>query len=70
MLREKLSELLGEKIREIVELMDKQDYTPKLTNYSELSNIYATEYNDVQPFLFRVTKIIFFYSCFNLSIFI
>ncbi len=54
-LREKLSDLLGEKIRQIVEIMDKPDYTPKMQNYSELDTIYEAEFKDVQPFLFRVS---------------
>jgi hypothetical protein len=57
-LREKLSDLLGEKIRQIIEMMDKPDYTPKLNNYSELDSIYESDFKDIQPYLFRVNLLI------------
>jgi autophagy-related protein 101 len=53
-LREKLSDLLGDKIRQVIEIMDKPDYTPKLQNQSQLDTIFETEYKDIQPYLFRV----------------
>ena len=53
-LREKLSDLLGEKVRQIVEIMDKPDYTPKLQNQSQLDTIYESDFKDIQPYLFRV----------------
>lgn len=53
-LREKLSDLLGEKVRQIIEIMDKHDYTPKLQNQSQLDTIFETEFKDIQPYLFRV----------------
>jgi autophagy-related protein 101 len=49
-----LSDLLGEKVRQIVEIMDKPDYTPKLQNQSQLDTIYEAEFKDLQPYLFRV----------------
>ena len=55
-LREKLSDLLGEKVRQIVEIMDKPDYTPKMQNYNELDTIYEADYKDIQPYLFRVSS--------------
>ncbi len=55
-LREKLSDLLSEKIRQIMEIMDKPDYTPKLQNQSQIDTIYDTEFKDIQPYLFRVIK--------------
>lgn len=56
MLREKLSDLLGEKVRQIVEIMDKPDYTPKLQNQSQLDTIYESDFKDIQPYLFRVRE--------------
>ena len=53
-LREKLSDLLGEKVRQIIDIMDKPDYTPKLQNQSQLDTIYESEFKDIQPYLFRV----------------
>ncbi len=49
-----MSDLLGEKVRQIVEIMDKPDYTPKLQNQSQLDTIYEAEFKDLQPYLFRV----------------
>lgn len=62
-LREKLSDLLGEKVRQIVEIMDKPDYTPKLQNQNQLDTIYEAEFKDLQPYLFRV--IVFFITLFH-----
>lgn len=53
-LREKLSDFLSEKLHQIVDIMDKPDYTPKMQNYSELDTIYDAEFRDIQPYLFRV----------------
>ncbi len=53
-LREKLSDLLGEKVRQIIEIMDKPDYTPKMQNYNELDTIYEPDFKDIQPYLYRV----------------
>lgn len=52
-LREKLSDLLGEKVRQIIEIMDKPDYTPKLQNQNQLDTIYESDFKDLQPYLFR-----------------
>lgn len=54
-LREKLSDLLAEKARQIIEIMDKPDYTPKLQNQGQLDTIYESEFKDIQPYLFRVS---------------
>lgn len=59
-LREKLSDLLGEKVRQIIEIMDKPDYTPKVQNQSQLDTIYESEFRDIQPYLFRVKYFNFF----------
>jgi autophagy-related protein 101 len=53
-LREKLSDLLGEKCRQIIEIMDKPDYTPKLQNQNQIDTIYETEFKDIQPYLFKI----------------
>lgn len=57
MLREKLSDLLGDKVRQVIEIMDKPDYTPKLQNQNQLDTIFETEFKDIQPYLFRVREI-------------
>ena len=56
-MREKLSDLLGEKVRQIIDIMDKPDYTPKLQNQSQLDTIYESDFKDIQPYLFRVSFI-------------
>jgi hypothetical protein len=56
-LREKLSDLLGEKIRQIIDIMDKPDYTPKLQNQNQLDTIYESDFKDIQPYLFRVSDL-------------
>lgn len=66
-LREKLSDLLGEKIRQIIEIMDKPDYTPKLQNQSQLDTIFETEFKDIQPYLFRVNIFCFCLSDYLVS---
>jgi autophagy-related protein 101 len=66
-LREKLSDLLGEKIRQIIEIMDKPDYTPKLQNQSQLDTIFETEFKDIQPYLFRVNIFCFCLSNYLVS---
>lgn len=68
MLREKLSDLLGEKVRQIIEIMDKPDYTPKLQNQGQLDTIFETEFKDIQPYLFRVQTYFFLNKSFMLSI--
>jgi len=57
-LREKLSDLLGERVRQIIEIMDKPDYTPKLQNQNQLDTIYEADFKDIQPYLFRVFLLI------------
>ena len=46
---------MAEKVRQIIETMDKPDYTPKMQNYSELDTIYEPDLKDIQPYLFRVS---------------
>ena len=55
-LREKLSDLLSEKVRQIIEIMDKHDYTPHFQNHCQLDTMYETEFKDIQPYLFRVSN--------------
>ncbi|XP_019875925.1 autophagy-related protein 101 [Aethina tumida] len=52
--REKVSELLGEKILYIAEVMNRHDYLPKMPNQTELDYIFDTSYDDVQPYLFKI----------------
>ncbi len=50
---------MSEKVRQIIEIMDKHDYTPKLQNQSQLDTIFETDFKDIQPYLFRVNIIDF-----------
>lgn len=52
--REKVGELLTDKILYITEVMNRHDYLPKMPNQSELELIFDTSYADVQPYLFKM----------------
>ncbi|CAH0564539.1 unnamed protein product [Brassicogethes aeneus] len=52
--REKVSELIGEKILYIADVMNRGDYLPKMPNQTELDYIFDTSYFDVQPYLFKI----------------
>lgn len=51
--RERVSELLTEKILYITDVMNKQDYLPKMPSQSEIDFVFDTSYPDVQPYLFK-----------------
>lgn len=51
--RERVSEVLTEKILYITDVMNKQDYLPKMPGQSELDFVFDTSYPDVQPYLFK-----------------
>lgn len=52
--REKVGELLTDKILYITEVMNRHDYLPKMPNRPELELIFDTGYQDVQPYLFKL----------------
>ncbi len=52
--REKVGEMLSEKIMYIAENMNKHEYTPKMPNQSELDLIFDVTYPDVQPYLHKI----------------
>ncbi|XP_018323891.1 autophagy-related protein 101 [Agrilus planipennis] len=52
--REKVGEILTDKILYITEVMNRHDYLPKMPNQSELELIFDTSYTDVQPYLFKL----------------
>ncbi|XP_023027771.1 autophagy-related protein 101 [Leptinotarsa decemlineata] len=55
MLREKVGEVLAEKIFHITEVMNRQnEYLPKMPNMTEVDLIFDTSYRDVQPYLFNL----------------
>lgn len=51
--REKVGEMLTDKILYITEVMNRHDYVPKMPSQSELELIFDTSYQDVQPYLFK-----------------
>ncbi|KAG5887205.1 hypothetical protein JTB14_016690 [Gonioctena quinquepunctata] len=52
--REKVGELLTDKVLYITEVMNRHDYLPKMPSQSELDLIFDTSYPDIQPYLFKV----------------
>jgi autophagy-related protein 101 len=52
--REKVGDLLTEKIMYIAEVMNRHEYVPKMPNQSELDLIFDTTFPDIQPYLFKV----------------
>lgn len=53
--REKMGEVIAEKILYIAEAVNRHDYVPKMPSQSELELIFDTNYTDVQPYLFKIT---------------
>lgn len=53
--REKVGELLADKIMYIAEYMNRHEYVPKMPNQSEVEMVFDVTYEDVQPYLFKVT---------------
>jgi len=52
--REKLGEVLSEKALYVAEVMNRQEFVPKMPNYTDLELVFDTSYADVQPYLFKV----------------
>ena len=52
--REKLGEMLAERVFHITDIMNRHDYVPKMPNQTELDLVFDTSFPDVQPYLFRV----------------
>jgi len=57
--REKLGEVLAEKMLYIVEAMSRHEYVPKIPNQTELDLVFDVSLPDVQPYLFKVTWYLF-----------
>jgi len=53
--REKLGEMLAEKTLYITEVMNKHEFLPKMPNQSDLDLVFDSSFQDVQPYLFKVT---------------
>ena len=52
--REKLGEVLCEKTLYICEVMNKEEFVPKMPNSSDLELVFDTSFDSVQPHLFKV----------------
>ena len=52
--REKLGEVLAEKMLYVVEAMSRHEYVPKIPNQTELDLVFDISLPDVQPYLFKV----------------
>ena len=53
--REKLGEVLCEKTLYICEVMNKDEFVPKMPNQSDLDLVFDTNFHDVQPHLLKVS---------------
>ncbi|XP_041365727.1 autophagy-related protein 101-like [Gigantopelta aegis] len=53
--REKVGEMLGDKIMYIAEMMNRHEYVPKMPDQSDLELIFDTVQSDVQPYLYRIS---------------
>lgn len=53
--REKVGEKLGEKVINVVEVINRHEYLPKMPTQSEVDNVFDTTLKDVQPYLYKIT---------------
>jgi autophagy-related protein 101 len=51
--RERVGDMLAEKILYITEFINRHDYVPKMPNQTELDLIFDTSFPDVQPYCFK-----------------
>ena len=54
MFREKVVDVLTEKLRHVVQAMNRQQYLPHTPPQAELDLVFDTSFPDVQPYLFKV----------------
>ncbi|KAK5640690.1 hypothetical protein RI129_009237 [Pyrocoelia pectoralis] len=52
--REKVGEILTDKILYITEVMNREEYIPKVPDQADLNQIFDTSYDDIQPYLFKL----------------
>ncbi|XP_068187792.1 autophagy-related protein 101 [Antennarius striatus] len=52
--REKVGEKLGEKVINVVEVINRHEYLPKMPTMSDLDNVFDTSLKDVQPYLYKI----------------
>lgn len=51
--RERLGDMLTDKILYISEVLNRHDYVPRMPSQSEMDLIFDTSYSDIQPYLFK-----------------
>lgn len=51
--RERVSDMLTDKIYYITEVMNRHDYVPKMPSQTEVDLVFDTSYVDIQPYLFK-----------------
>jgi len=53
--REKVGEVLGEKIVTIAEIMNRHEIVPKMPNQSDSDSVFDTRFTDIQPYLNKIS---------------
>lgn len=53
--REKMGDVLAEKVFDIVSAMNKYDFVPKIPGQADVELYFDTSYPDVQPYLFKIS---------------
>ncbi|KAL3880517.1 hypothetical protein ACJMK2_032751 [Sinanodonta woodiana] len=53
--RDRLAEMLMEKVMHISDIMNRHEYVPKMPSQAELDLIFDTSFLDVQPYLFKIS---------------
>ncbi|XP_051903928.1 autophagy-related protein 101 [Hippocampus zosterae] len=53
--REKVGEKLCEKVINVVEVINRHEYVPKMPTQSEVDNVFDTSLREVQPYLHKIT---------------
>lgn len=51
--RERVGDMLSDKILYITEVMNRHDYVPKTPNQTEVDFVFDTSFPDIQPYLFK-----------------
>ena len=47
--------MLCDKVMYVSEVMNRHDYVPKIPNREDIDTVFDTSYQDVQPYLFRIS---------------
>ena len=51
----KVGEILSDKVLYVSEVMNKHEYVPKIPDRNDLDLVFDTSFDDIQPFLFKVS---------------